>query len=80
MFNNMITTNQQIAISSVIHKTHIEVDQRGTKAVATTVFEMNATEAPKEEIKYVHLDRPFLYLIIDTKDNLPLFIGTVEDF
>ena len=28
-------------------------------------------EPPKE----VHLDRPFIYMIIDTNQNIPLFIG-----
>ncbi len=33
---------------------------------------------PDEEPKIVRLDRPFVYAIVDTQTNLPLFLGTVE--
>ncbi len=72
--------NENITISKVIHKTHIEVDRAGTKAAAVTLISMekNATCGP-EEPKVVILDRPFVYAIIDTATNTPLFIGTVEN-
>lgn len=65
-------------ISRVLHKTHIEVDQEGTSAAAATTVEMEAgSSAPGEEIppKVVRLDRPFIYLIVDTRTNTPLFVG-----
>ena len=70
-----------ICISRVIHQTYINVDGKGTKAGAATIVEMKAesamlvTEPPKE----VFLDRPFVYMLIDCKTNLPFFIGTVMD-
>lgn len=67
-------------ISRVLHKTHIEVDQEGTGAAAATIVEMEAgSSAPGEEIppKVVRLDRPFIYLIVDTRTNTPLFVGTL---
>ncbi|MBQ8302178.1 MAG: serpin family protein [Clostridia bacterium] len=70
-----------IYINSVIHKTYIEVGERGTKAGAVTVVEMdkNGSAAPPEDPKQVYLDRPFVYMIIDTENNIPLFIGTMTD-
>ena len=40
---------------------------------------MNAESAaiPPEEPKSVILDRPFLYMIVDTQYNIPLFIGSM---
>ena len=35
---------------------------------------------PPEEIKTVILDRPFVYMIVDTATNLPVFMGTVTGF
>ena len=71
--------NENIYISNVLHKTHISVAERGTKAGAVTVIEMNGATSPApEEIKYVYLDRPFVYMIVDTTTYLPLFIGSVE--
>ena len=68
-------------ISRVLHKTFIAVDEKGTKAGAATVVEMEAGSAmiEPEEIKTVYLDRPFVYMLIDCEANLPVFIGTVMD-
>ncbi|MHB1152497.1 MAG: serpin family protein [Eubacteriales bacterium] len=66
-----------IFISSVLHKTYISVDELGTKAGAVTSVEMSVTSMPVADIYTVTLDRPFVYAIIDTNTNLPLFIGAV---
>ena len=72
--------DENIYIGRVLHKTFIAVDELGTKAGASTVVEMrngSAAPAEEEEIKYVILDRPFLFLIIDYENNIPIFMGTV---
>ena len=68
-----------IYINRVLHKTYIEVAEKGTRAGAATAVEMNFEGMIQEpdEIKEVYLNRPFVYMIIDTTANLPLFIGTV---
>ena len=68
-----------IFINRVIHKSFIEVDLEGTKAGAATVIEMNSATALPTDIKEVRLDRPFVYIIFDCETNLPLFIGTMMD-
>lgn len=71
---------QNIFIGRVLHKTYIEVAERGTKAGAVTVVEMKeGTAAPPEEPKVVYLDRPFVYMIIDTENSIPLFVGATTD-
>lgn len=72
-----ISTVGNIAISKVLHKTIIEVDERGTKAGAVTSVEIGTTSAVPGEPKEVILNRPFIYLIIDTQQNFPLFMGTL---
>ena len=68
-----------IYISEVIHKTYISVDERGTRAGAVTMVGMDeATSAEPTEIITIKLDRPFLYMIIDTSTNIPIFIGTLD--
>ncbi|MBQ9992231.1 MAG: serpin family protein [Firmicutes bacterium] len=69
-----------IYISRVLHKTFIALDEKGTEAGAATIVEMaKATSLrPPEEIKTVYLDRPFIYMIIDCENMLPLFIGAIE--
>ncbi len=69
-----------IFISRVLHKTYISVGERGTKAGAATVIEMKdgaSMESP--DTKTVILDRPFVFMLIDTETALPFFIGTVMD-
>jgi serpin B len=75
------STDGNLYISKVLHKTFITVDEKGTKAGAATVVEMKTEEAmmEPEEIKTVYLDRPFVYMLIDCEANLPVFIGTVMD-
>ena len=81
-FSRMGTAQQEgenVCINRVIHKAFIRVAEKGTQAGAATVVEMVAEGAAEitEEIKNVRLDRPFVYMIVDTQNNLPLFIGTV---
>ena len=74
------STEGNIYVNSVIHKTYIQVGEKGTKAGAVTVVEMNDGAAgPPDEVKQVYLDRPFVYMLIDCENNIPFFIGTMKD-
>ena len=68
-----------IYISRVLHKTYIDLTPLGTRAGAATVVEMNTEGAmmPDEEPKRVVLDRPFVYMIVDTEYDIPLFFGVM---
>ena len=66
-------------ISQVLHKTYIEVDERGTKAGAATAVTAVSGSAMPGTVPEVYLDRPFLYMLVDTGTNLPAFIGAVTD-
>ena len=68
-------------IGFVLHNTRIELTPVGTKAGAATVVGMMVGSAPMpiETPKEVYLDRPFVYMIVDTETNLPVFIGAVTD-
>jgi len=73
-------TNEDVCINRVIHKTHIELDAKGTKAAASTVVTTRAKCAiDSSQPKTVFLDRPFVFAIMDTASGLPVFIGTVCD-
>ncbi len=76
-FSNMGTSGDgNLCIGNVIHKTHITVDEVGTKAGAVTVVDVCGSSMIPE-YKYVYLDRPFVYIIMDNTYNVPLFIGAV---
>ena len=71
--------NGNIWIGEVLHSTKITVAEQGTKAGAATAITMFATGASieQEEPKEVYLERPFVYILMDMENSLPVFIGTV---
>jgi len=72
------STHGNIYISNVLHKTRISVREKGTKAGAVSVIEASDGATPESEApKEIYLDRPFMYMIIDCENTVPLFIGTV---
>ncbi len=72
------STAGNIFINRVLHETYIRVDEKGTKAGAATVVEMtDGASAEVVDPKYVYLDRPFVYMLIDSENGIPFFIGTV---
>ncbi len=72
------STSGNIYISRILHKTFISVAERGTKAGAATVVEMRSGGLGNpQEFEEVYLDRPFVYMLVDCRNNIPFFIGTM---
>ncbi|HEX8684721.1 MAG TPA: serpin family protein [Ardenticatenaceae bacterium] len=71
---------QSLAISEVLHKAFIAVDEEGTEAAAATAVAMTESAAmPPEDPAVMVLDRPFIYLIRDNATGTLLFIGRLTD-
>ena len=69
-----------ICINRIIHKTYLQVNERGTKAGASTTVEVETSPPPApDEPKTVILNRPFVFMIIDQINNVPVFIGAILD-
>lgn len=66
-------------INRVRHKTYLSVAEQGTRAGAATMVEMVCGAALVQDTKTVTLDRPFVYMIVDSWENYPIFIGTMVD-
>jgi serpin B len=69
------------ALSRVLQRARVEVDEEGTRAAAVTVVTARAVSAvldppPPFELK---LDRPFLWAIEDAASGTLLFLGIVRD-
>ena len=71
---------QYLKIDDVLHKTHIELNEQGTKAAAATAVIMEKSSAVfhQETSIPIHLNRPFVYALVDTSTGIPLFIGVVR--
>jgi serpin B len=65
-------------LSEVIHKTFVDVDEKGTEAAAVTVPMMAGSAGPRKLVPF-HADRPFLFVIRDLPTGTPLFLGRVVD-
>lgn len=75
-----MATNTSLKIDSVLHKAHIEVTRRGTKAAAVSfAYVVAGAAVMMEETKEVILDRPFIYAVMNKKTGLPVFVGTVKN-
>ncbi|MBQ8409433.1 MAG: serpin family protein [Clostridia bacterium] len=68
-----------LAISRVLHKTVIELTEAGTRAAAVTAVEGIPESIPMPPAYSVTLNRPFVYMIVDSETCLPIFMGTVTD-
>lgn len=76
---------ENVYASDVIQNVKIKVDEYGTEASAHTKIPMFTRMAmPQMEMKkvrYVNINfnRPFIFMIYDTKNEMPLFIGTIKN-
>jgi serpin B len=70
--------SEQLQLAEAYHKGFIAVDEKGTEAAAATAMGMRAGGMPAEP-RVVKVDRPFLYLVRDTRSGLVMFMGRVVD-
>ncbi|NXG04244.1 ZPI inhibitor, partial [Sakesphorus luctuosus] len=70
-----LTDQEYAAVSQVVQKAVIEVDEEGTEAAAASGSEIIAFTAPP----VIKVDRPFLFMIFEETFKTLLFIGRVVD-
>lgn len=70
-----------LSISDVLHKTYIDVNEKGTEAAAVTVVTfVSAVEQGGHVGPYlVNVNRPFIFLIKENHSNTIMFMGVVVD-
>ena len=65
-----------MAVSDVIHKTYIDVNEEGTEAAAATAVIMKATSSLiTNDPVVIKIDKPFIYVIKDKVNDEILFMG-----
>ena len=72
---------KDLFISLVRQKAVIKVDEEGTEAAAVTevvMKEMAAFETPATPIE-VYFDEPFVYMLMNTDEDIPLFMGILDN-
>ena len=66
-------------VDEIVHKTYVDVDEKGTEAAAVTVMAMRGMAPRHDDVVKLQIDRPFLFAIRDLPTNTILFMGRVED-
>lgn len=74
-----ISSQGGLYVSEVVHEAYIAVDESGTVAAAATGVEAGATSDGEGNSGEVHVDRPFLFLLVDDVTGSVLFLGRIED-
>ncbi|MFJ8470652.1 serpin family protein [Kitasatospora sp. NPDC094011] len=75
-----IAKQPPLAVSTVVQKATVQVDEEGTVAAAGSGVGIGVAAAPApRQAAQLHIDRPFLFLIRDTATGRPLFLGQVTD-
>ncbi len=71
-----ITGEKNIYISKAIHKASVIINEEGSEASAATAISMKLKSASKfEKPLIIKFNRPFVFLIMEDKKNIPIFIG-----
>jgi serine protease inhibitor len=71
-----ISTDENLFISDVLHKTFIEVNEEGTEAAAVTSVTVGTTSVGP--INEFVADRPFLFVIKENSTNAIVFMGRMN--
>jgi serpin B len=72
-----ITRSEPLFVSNFRHEAYLDVNEYGTEAAAVTVGDLMFSGRPTREPVHLVLDRPFHFTIMNTRDGLPLFTGSV---
>ena len=74
-----IYPDPRIAITRVIHKSFIEVNEEGTEAAAATAVEVGYTSVdPNQPFTFI-VDRPFIIIIKENSTETVLFMGKITN-
>jgi serpin B len=75
-----ISSEEQLFISTVIHKAFVDVNEQGTEAAAATGVVLAPTSAPvTQEPVTFRADHPFVFLIRDHRSSSILFLGRLTN-
>lgn len=76
-----MTGHRDFAISEVIHKAYIDLNEEGTEAAAATAVTMRALamRAPEGPPPVFRADHPFVFMIRDNRSASILFMGRMAD-
>lgn len=63
-----------LMVSSVIHKSTMELNEEGAEAAAATTVVISRASNP-----VFHLTQPFFFALLDDKTQIPIFMGVINN-
>lgn len=77
---NIFNSNEQLSISNVLQQASLEVNEEGSIATSLTAFAVIALSftPPTPDVEFI-VNRPFVAMIIDRKNDFPYFIAKISD-
>ncbi len=78
-FSRINPNRKDLHISKVLHKTFIEVDEKGTEAAAVTSVTVNVTSVQPSQPLVVRFNKPFVFAIREVTTNTIVFMGIMTD-
>merc|ERR1712088_678815 len=72
-------SNAQTSVSRIKHSSLVEVTKEGTEGAAATGVEIALFSAAFGEQKDIVVDRPFIFVVQDTKNKIPVLVGKIAD-
>ena len=68
-----------LAVSKVLQKSVITVDKEGTEGASATGIGLVLLSGSFGERIEINLDRPFIFVVEQVKDNIPILVGRVKN-
>ena len=68
-----------IALGKVISEAFVEVTKNGTEATAATGVELVLLSASPGSVKNIIINKPFIFIVQDTLNNIPLLAGRIKN-
>ncbi|XP_061682605.1 serpin peptidase inhibitor, clade F (alpha-2 antiplasmin, pigment epithelium derived factor), member 2b [Syngnathoides biaculeatus] len=63
-----------LLVSSVLHKSTMEINEEGAEASAATTVVISRSSSP-----IFYLNQPFLFALVDDKTQVPIFMGVINN-
>eukprot|EP00091_Calanus_sinicus_P006193 TRINITY_DN1679_c0_g1_i1.p1 TRINITY_DN1679_c0_g1~~TRINITY_DN1679_c0_g1_i1.p1 ORF type:complete len:237 (-),score=60.44 TRINITY_DN1679_c0_g1_i1:48-758(-) len=67
-----------LAVSKILHKAVVNVDKDGTEGAAATGVELVLLSGSFGRNIDVNVDRPFIFIVQDKKNNIPILVGRIK--